>query len=217
MHININNIILGCIIIYLFNIIQYKSKTFLSFIPDYDINNLYIKNNQKDKEIEKLKKEIIKLNNENSSLKDENQKLKNENQRLNSELNNNTQNLKKYESEVNKLNLALTNKNNEINNLNNEIKNLQLSSGKKKFIDIDELLIIHFKSIDQKVDMPFYCQKNDIFVRIEEKLYNEYPEFKDLNTYFTVNGRAIKRFRSMLENEIRNNDKIFLNINEIQK
>ena len=53
-----------------------------------------------------------------------------------------------------------------------------------------------------------------MFVRIEEKLYNEYPEYKDLNTYFTVNGRIVKRFRSMLENNIRNNDKILLNIYE---
>ena len=227
MFININNIILGCIIIYLFIIIQYKSNTLLSFIPDYNNENSNnqknqkekeieklknnkndnekLKNNQNDNEIEKLKKEIIKLNNENSSLKDENQRLKNENQRLKSELNNNIQNLKKYELEINKLNLALTNK-------NNEIKNLQLS--KKNLVNIDELLTIQIKSIDQKVDIAYTCQKNDIFARIEEKLYKEYPQYKDLNTYFTVNGRRVKRFRNMEENQIRNNDKILLNIYE---
>jgi predicted RNase H-like nuclease (RuvC/YqgF family) len=186
----------------------------LSFIPDYNNENSKNQNNQKDNEIEKLKKEIIKLNNENSSLKDENHRLKNEIKRLKSELNNNIQNLKKYELEINKLNLALSNKNDEINNLNDEIKNLKLNSGKKKLIDIDEMLVIQFKSIDQKVDMSYACQKDDIFVRIEEKLYNDYPQFKDLNTYFTVNGRIVKRFRSMLENGIRNNDKILLNIYE---
>ena len=207
MFININNIILGCIIIYLFITIQYESNTLLSFIPDYNNNNSNNQNNKNDNEIEKLKKEIIILNNENSSLKDENQRLKNENQRLKSELNNNNQNLKKYELEINKLKLALTNK-------NNEIKNLKLNSGKKKFIDVDEMLVIQFKSIDQKVDMSYACQKSDIFVRIEEKLYNEFPEYKDLNTYFTVNGRVVKRFRNMEENVIRNNDKILLNIYE---
>ena len=214
MFININNIILGCIIKYLLIIIQYKSNTLLSFIPDYNNENSNNQKSQKEKEIEKLKKEIIKLNNENSSLKDENQRLKNENQRLKSELNNNIQNSKKYESEINKLNLALTNKNNEINKLNNEMKNLQLNGNKKILVDINEMLVIQIKSIDQKVDIAYNCQKNDIFVRIEEKIYNEYPEFKDLNTYFTVNGRVIKRFRSMAENEIRNNDKILLNIYE---
>ena len=75
MFININNIILGCIIIYLFIIIQYKSNTLLSFTPDYNNNNSNNQNNQKDKEINKLKenqkeKEIKKLkNNQNDNEK----------------------------------------------------------------------------------------------------------------------------------------------------
>ena len=205
MLIDINNIILACIIIYLFIIIQYTSNTFLSFIPDYNNENSNNQKNQNDNEIEKLKKEIIKLNNENSSLKDENQRLKNENERLKSELNNNIQNLKKYELEINKLNLELTNK-------NNEIKNLQLS--KKNLVNIDELLTIQIKSIDQKVDIAYTCQKNDIFSRIEEKLYKEYPEFKDLNTYFTVNGNLVDSSKTMTDNKIRNKDKILLNVDE---
>ena len=108
----------------------------------------------------------------------------------------------------------MTDKNNEIKNLNNEMKNLQLNDNKNEYININKILTIQFKSIDQKVDMPITCLKDDRFVRIEEKLYDEYPEFKELNTYFTVNGRVIKRFKSMLENEIRNNDKILLNIYE---
>ena len=174
MFINIINIILGCIIIYLLIIIQYKSNTFLSFIPDYNNNNSNIQNNEKDNEIEKLKNEISKLNNENSSLKDENQRLKNEINKLKSEFNNN----------------------------------------KKILVDKNEMLTIQIKSIDQTVDKAYTCQKNDIFVRIEEELYNDYPQYKDLNTYFTVNGRIVKRFRSMLENNIRKNDKILLNIYE---
>ena len=131
--------------------------------------------------------------------------MKNEDKRIKEE---------KYKLEINELKLALTNKNNEINNLNNEMKNLQLNCNKKILVDINELLTIQIKSIDQRVDRSFICQKNDIFVRFEEKLYDEYPEFKDLNTYFTVNGRTVKRFRSMLENNIRDNDKILLNIYE---
>ena len=76
------------------------------------------------------------------------------------------------------------------------------------------MLIIQIKSVDQKVDMACACKKTDIFARIEEKLYNEYPEFKDLNTYYTVGGRMVKRFRNMQENNIKNNDKILLNIYE---
>ena len=137
--------------------------------------------------------------------------MKYENHRLESELNNNTQNLKNNQLEINELKLALTNKNNVINNLNNEMENLRLNNNKNILVDKNEMLVIQFKSIDQKVDMSYECQKNDTFVRIEERLYDDYPQFKDLNTYFTVNGRVVKRVRNMIDNEIRNHDKILLN------
>ena len=183
-----------------------------SFIPNYNIQNSIVQNNQN--EIMKLKNDIINLNNVNSLLKDENQRLKNENQYLKNQINNYNINLNQYKLKINELNLALDNKINEINNLNNVIKNLQLNNNKNEYINRNKLLTIQFKSIDQKVDMPITCEKDDKFVRIEEKLYNEYPEFEFLNPYFTVNGRVIKRFKSMLENDIRNNDKIILNIYE---
>ena len=189
----------------------------MSFIPNYNNQNSIIQNNQNavtlKNKIEKLKKDIINLKNANSSLKDENLRLKNENQRLKNELNTNNQSLEAYKLKINELNLALTNKNKEIDNLNIVIKNLQLNN-KKKFIDVDELLTIQFKSIDQTLDIAFTCQKNDIFINIEEKLYNEYPIYKDMNTYFTVKGHIVERFKSMLDNNIKNYDKIFLNVYE---
>ena len=103
MFININNIILACIIIYLFIIIKNKSNTLLSFIPNYINNNSNMQNNKNDNEIEKLKKEKTKLNNENSSLKDENQRLKNEIQKLKSELKTNNQNLEANSNSFNAL------------------------------------------------------------------------------------------------------------------
>ena len=147
-------------------------------------------------------------------MKKENERLKNENKILKKELDNNKQNLNAYKLEIDKLNSVLTNKKNEINKLNDEMKKLKLKYNINENVNINEILSIQIKSIDQKVDLSYACKKDDIFVRIEEKLYNEYPEFKDLNTYFTVNGRIIKRFRSLQENDIRNNDKILLNIYE---
>ena len=190
----------------------------MSFIPNYNTQNSNIQNNNNDNslknEIEKLKKDINRLNNENSSLKIENERLKNENKNLKKELDNYKKNLNAYKLEIDKLNSVLTNKKNEIDKLNNEMKNLKLNNNINKKVYMNDLLLIYFKSIDQKVDIAYPCKKDDVFVRIEEKLYNEYPDFKDLNTYFTVNGRVVKRFRSMLENDIRNNDKILLNIYE---
>ena len=190
----------------------------LSYIPNYNNQNLITQNNQNElslkNEIMKLKNDIINLNKINSSLKDENQRLKNENQNLKNQINNNNINLNQYKIKINELNLALTNKINEINNLNNEMKNLQLNNKKDEYVNINKMLIIQIKSIDEKVDMSYACQKDDVFVRIEEKLYNDYPEFKDLNSYFTVNGIKVERSKSMLENNIKNNDKILLNILE---
>ena len=62
--------------------------------------------------------------------------------------------------------------------------------------------------------MALKCNINDIFVRLEEKLYNQYPEYKDVITYFVVNGNTVKRFKTMKENKIKNNDTILLNIYE---
>ena len=194
----------------------------MSFIPfpNYNNQNNNIPNNQNEiyslkNEIEKLKKEIIRLNNENSLLKNLNQSLKNENQNLKNEVSIKIADLNKYMFKIKELNNILANKNNEISNLNNKMNNLKLNiNPENEFIRRGEILTIQIKSIDGKVDMPYSCKSSDVFVDIEKMLYNEYPEYKDLNTYFTVNGQVIKRFRNLLENNIRNKDKILLNIYE---
>ena len=45
-----------------------------------------------------------------------------------------------------------------------------------------------------------------MFVRLEEKLNNDFPEYKDYETYFMVNGRRIRRFKTLNENHIKNRD-----------
>ena len=76
----------------------------------------------------------------------------------------------------------------------------------------ERIIVVHFKSMDQKVDYPISCKNTDIFVRIEEKLYKEFPEYKEYSkTFFTVNGTPIKRFKSMEDNKIKEGDKIIIN------
>ena len=50
------------------------------------------------------------------------------------------------------------------------------------------------------------CKNTDLFVKLEEKLYNDYPQFKDYETYFEVKTKRIKRFKTLDENNIKNND-----------
>ena len=52
------------------------------------------------------------------------------------------------------------------------------------------------------------CKNTDLFVRLEEKLYNEYPQFKNYETYFEVKTKRIKRFKTLDENKIKNGDVI---------
>ena len=54
------------------------------------------------------------------------------------------------------------------------------------------------------------CKNTDLFVKLEEKLNNDYTQLKDKETYFMVNGRRIKRFKTLDENQIKSNDVINL-------
>ena len=58
------------------------------------------------------------------------------------------------------------------------------------------------------------CKNVDLFVSLEERLYKDFPQFKNYNTYFVANGKRIKRFKTMDENKIKNNDIISIFINE---
>ena len=58
------------------------------------------------------------------------------------------------------------------------------------------------------------CKNTDIISRLEEKLYNEYPNYKDYNTYLTVNGNVVKRFKSLEENGIKDGNIILVGIYE---
>ena len=170
------------------------------------------------------------VNNENSNLKNQIQnlnieinKLRNENNTLKTDLNIQNQNINNYIAQLNDLKDSLKIKNNEVINLNNQINDLNAQIKKLNIninnpnvkVDINDIVTVSFRSLDYKVDVAYSSPKSDLFVRLEEKLYDEYPEFRDLdNIYFTVNGKKIRRFRSLQENNLKNNDKILLNICE---
>ena len=73
---------------------------------------------------------------------------------------------------------------------------------------------ISFRSNDQTINYPMICNEKDTISRLEEELYNEYPKYKDYNTYLTCNGVVLKRFRTIGENNIKKGDAIIVNIYE---
>ena len=69
-----------------------------------------------------------------------------------------------------------------------------------------------FISSDQKITYAISCKNTTPFVRIEEKLYEEYPEYKDTENHFIHNGNEIKRFKTVEENNIKTGKPIILNV-----
>ena len=215
-------------------IINYQNiyKSFTDFIPNYNTNiinrvnvdnsninqnNIILNNEITDlkNQIKNLNKENINLKNENKNLKSEIQNLKNKNKNLNSEIENlnNKNNILKNEND--KLKNEKNNYITQINDLTDRMNKLNLSKGiQNQNVNINDIVTVLFQSIDQKVQIPMTGTKTELFVKLEERLYEEYKDYKDSNNYFTVNGRAIKRFRTLEENKINNYDKILLEIYE---
>ena len=125
---------------------------------------------------------------------------------------------------INELNIYINNYQTNINNYENKIKMLEKEIQKYKSnynyfynttnssINIlkpgEKVIAINFVSMGNQ-EVGHYCQvcKNtDTFIRLEEKLNNDFPKLKDYETYFEVNGRRIKRFKTLDENKINHND-----------
>ena len=90
----------------------------------------------------------------------------------------------------------------------NEIKsqlNFDLAEGEK-------LMTVIFTSTKQDCLQSFICKNTDQFSRLESLLYQkeEYKEYEQIENYFLVGGRKIKRYETLEENGIKNNDIITL-------
>ena len=71
-----------------------------------------------------------------------------------------------------------------------------------QLINRKQMICVNFTSMDQKINLAIPCIKTDIFAEIEEKLYKEYPEYRETNNYFLFNGKQILRFKSIEDNKI---------------
>ena len=117
-------------------------------------------------------------------------------------------------NEIKKLNDEIVQKENQINKLKLELQN-EKNKNNKKIFDLDDIIAISFISTDQKINKyPISCFKTDRFAEIEEKLYQEFEEFRETNNTFIVNGTTVLRFKKMSENNIKNGDTIQLIQNE---
>ena len=171
-------------------------------------------------------KEIIN-NNEMNYLRKELEDEKKKNKKLQDTINNlnNTINQLKQEhyTEINKL----TEKNKELEKLleeknkeiNDYIFKLSNSSNNEQLISVktgDKIIAVLFMTQGSQdiFNYTMACKTSDLFVRLEERLYHDFPKYRNYETFFMVNTRRIFRFKTLEENKIKNNDIISLFINE---
>ena len=122
---------------------------------------------------------------------------------------------------INELREKLENLNNNLNiNINKEkynqlleeirIKDNIISNYPIKLSEGEQLISVIFVSSDQKVHYSVICKNTDKFNIIENKLYEEYPEYLESENYFIVNGNKINKYKSLELNKIKNHDIIML-------
>jgi len=96
-----------------------------------------------------------------------------------------------------------TNNINNFYNQSNNTINISLKPGEKimgiNFVSHGNQLVANYNIV---------CKNTDLFVRLEEKLNNDFPQLKNYQTVFEVNTRKIKRFKTLDENMIKSNDVI---------
>jgi hypothetical protein len=182
----------------------------LEDIIPVEINNINDLKNQLQNERRKnsdLNKIIKQLENKNKDYEQKINLLESElNQYKSKKENNEIQNASKGTQNINVLNAVLEK--------DKEIKELRLKLSRYPFQleDGEKLISVIFISSDQKVHYSMICKNTTKFSIIEGKLYEEYKNYEELETYFTVNGKRINRHKSLDDNQIKNNDIIMLNV-----
>ena len=174
-------------------------------------NNLFYENQINALQIQ-LNQEKIK----NQQLINENTNLKNTINNLNLQILNmkkNEEKIKILENEIIKKNKEIENYKSNINTFNNN-NNLGFSITSIK--PGEKIMTVNFVTMGIQ-DIGHYslaCKNTDLFVRLEERLYQDYPQFKNYETYFEVKTKRIRRFKTLEENKIDNNDIINIFIAE---
>ena len=65
-------------------------------------------------------------------------------------------------------------------------------------------MTVNFISSDSKIHYAISCINNNTFAEIEEKLYQQFPEYRETNNEFLANGEQVLRFKTIKQNKIGN-------------
>ena len=147
--------------------------------------------------------------------------MKNEKQKLDNDL-------KTYIDENKKLNflnkelsdqIKLLQLNNLNNNQNRENKdkimpiNDELKIKDNNINELKDLIPVIFQTEDKKITYAFICKKNDKFNKIENNLYEVFPELEEdenIENNFKIKGKRVLKARTMAQNNINYSDIVIL-------
>ena len=80
----------------------------------------------------------------------------------------------------------------------------------------EKIMVVNFVSMGTQIisNYGLECKNTDLFVSLEERLLEEFPEFKKYDVYYLVNTKRIKRYLTLEQNKIKKNDLVSVYIIE---
>ena len=97
---------------------------------------------------------------------------------------------------------------------NENLENINGLNSQEQIMDTSEKkFAILFRTSDQTINYSINCDKLDIFSKVEEKLYYEFPELRQKNISFIANGNIINRTSTLEENGIKNGNIVLIEHN----
>ena len=105
-------------------------------------------------------------------------------------------------NKINNLQNEINNKNNQLNQLREQLQNINLNNNQNIQNNLLTDKCVNFITTDSSLFYGVACNGNSTFAEVEEKLYKEYPEYRETNNTFLANGTEILRFKTINENKI---------------
>jgi len=70
----------------------------------------------------------------------------------------------------------------------------------------EKILNVNLITEDESIYYSITCKNTDKIIKIIKMFYLKYPEYKNFSNKFTFKGKAIKKKKTLEENNINNND-----------
>ena len=105
-------------------------------------------------------------------------------------------------NKINNLQNEINNKNNQLNQLRQQLQNVSINNNQNIQNILQNDKCVNFITTDSSLFYAIPCNGNSTFAEVEEKLYKEYPEYRETNNTFLANGIEILRFKTINENKV---------------